>query len=568
MLWGRPTRGGGGVRAGGGRGEGREGPPVAQQQPGHHSYGGMGNQLAVPPPHHLLGGFPAADLATARPHPRSLVHKAPLGGGRLLKTFQCLDESGRLLVAKVYAKEPPGRGGAPPGPLPALLAAHERRLGDIAERLAGLDSSHVLVYDQVAQTERAAYLLRQYTFSNLWDRISTRPFLTLTEKRWVAFQVLHALQQVHERGVCHGDVKCENVLVTSWNWVYLSDFAPFKPVYLPADDPSDFSFFFENEASRRRCYVAPERFYEAGKAAEAGAGPGAGAGAAELTPAMDIFSAGCVLAELFLEGRQLFDLSQLHAYRRGEYDPGPVLAKVPDPQVRALIQDMIQLDPARRNSAAGYLEAHGAALFPPYFTQTLHQFFSSLLPLGIDSKVRRRAACVCDPAAATDAGDATTALSHTPSPFSREARRAGRRLPPDAGPHRGLPHPRRPGPGAADARGDAQPGAEGQGGRGRRRGLAVVAAGGGAPRRRRLDPADRGCGPAAGGAAAAAGGRLPRPAGPAGEPEGEGGGGAGGGRLPGRSARGGTGGRRRAVGRRRGRCRPRRAAAPHCMPPR
>lgn len=60
-------------------------------------------------------------------------------------------------------------------------------------------------------------------------------------QHWIAFQLLHALAQCHERGVCHGDIKCENVLVTSWDWIYLADFASYKPVRLPADNPvSDF----------------------------------------------------------------------------------------------------------------------------------------------------------------------------------------------------------------------------------------------------------------------------------------------------------------------------------------
>jgi len=33
--------------------------------------------------------------------------------------------------------------------------------------------------------------------------------------------------------VCHGDIKSENVMVTSWNWVLITDFASFKPTYLP-----------------------------------------------------------------------------------------------------------------------------------------------------------------------------------------------------------------------------------------------------------------------------------------------------------------------------------------------
>ena len=91
---------------------------------------------------------------------------------------------------------------------------------------------------------------------------STRPFLSTIEKKWIAFQILTALRDARNRKVSHGDIKCENVLVTSWNWVYISDFASYKPTYLPLDDPSDFSFYFDTSGSRT-CYIAPERFYTA-----------------------------------------------------------------------------------------------------------------------------------------------------------------------------------------------------------------------------------------------------------------------------------------------------------------
>ena len=54
-------------------------------------------------------------------------------------------------------------------------------------------------------------------------------------QHWITFQLLHAVAQCHERSVCHGDIKTENVLVTSWNWVFLTDFASYKPVRVPAD---------------------------------------------------------------------------------------------------------------------------------------------------------------------------------------------------------------------------------------------------------------------------------------------------------------------------------------------
>ena len=155
--------------------------------------------------------------------------------------------------------------------------------------------------------------------------------------------MLSALSDARARKVSHGDIKSENILVTSWNWIYLTDFASYKPTYLPLDDPADFSFFFDT-AGRRTCYLAPERFYTAdshpaisakkSRLAEAEEGEAEGRRDGRVTEAMDVFGAGCVLAELFLEGEPLFTLSQLFKYRDGEYAVDGPLARIEDEGAR------------------------------------------------------------------------------------------------------------------------------------------------------------------------------------------------------------------------------------------
>ncbi|KAK9863176.1 hypothetical protein WJX84_011949 [Apatococcus fuscideae] len=319
----------------------------------------MGNQLAQPQrlqPEHL------AELP-------NVVLKDTLGGGRFLKTLLCVHDEGGLVVVKVYYKR-----GDVPG-----LDEQERRLADIRQRLWGLPCPHVWPFQSFYQTDKACYLLRQHLYANLHTRLTSRPFLRLTEKRWIAFQLLEGLAQSHAAGVCHGDIKSENVLITSWNWVYLTDLASYKPTRLPADNPADFSYFFDT-GGRRRCYIAPERLYES-NTPEAAASRDA-----LLEPAMDVFSLGCVLAELFHDGKELFDLSKLIAYRRGELALEPLLADV-DPSVQHLILGMTRLKPEERPSAADCLQGTYAAAFPVSFQAHMHPFFSSLLPLGAEARL-------------------------------------------------------------------------------------------------------------------------------------------------------------------------------------
>lgn len=106
---------------------------------------------------------------------------------------------------------------------------------------------------------------------------------------------------------------------------------------------------------------------------------------------MDVFSLGCVLAELFTDGTPLFDLASLLAFRDGRYSPQTALNRIADAEIRTLITAMVQRSPDARPSAAQLLAQGRDGAFPLVFETVLHPFFlpfaEHALPQSPDQKV-------------------------------------------------------------------------------------------------------------------------------------------------------------------------------------
>ncbi|XP_044262700.1 phosphoinositide 3-kinase regulatory subunit 4 isoform X2 [Tribolium madens] len=332
----------------------------------------MGNQLIGIAPLQIL---PVERYLTDHP---DLKFDLSLGSTRFFKVARAESQEG-LVVVKVFAIHDPT--------LP--LSTYKDHLDEIRKRLSS--AVNCIPFQKIILTEKAGILVREYVKYSLYDRISTRPFLTNIEKRWITFQILYALHQCHKVGVCHGDIKLENITVTSWNWVLLVDFASFKPTFVPEDNPADYSYFFDT-SRRRTCYIAPERFSKTTNNENSALIPETTCERGELTPAMDIFSTGCALLELWNELHVPFEYSQLLAYRSNKYSPEKHLNNLNNPSLKSLISSMIEIDPSKRLSAEDYLAKERGKLFPEYFFTFLQSYmliFSATPILSPDEKILR-----------------------------------------------------------------------------------------------------------------------------------------------------------------------------------
>ena len=146
----------------------------------------------------------------------NFVYQGLLGGGKFIKTVLCKDKTGSQVVVKVYVKRDRN----------LSLHAYEDKLKFLRQSVSITEQPNIFPYQLFHDSKSlgAAFLVRQYMPHNLYDRFNTRPFLMNIEKIWITYQLLRSVTQCNSIGIRHGDIKSENVLLTSWNWVFLSDF--------------------------------------------------------------------------------------------------------------------------------------------------------------------------------------------------------------------------------------------------------------------------------------------------------------------------------------------------------
>lgn len=352
-----------------------------QQEQYHISMGAKLSLLAQTSP--SIGIFSYIDILD------EVHYISQLNSSKFLKTCKAIDPNGEIII-KVFLK--PNE----EFELSSVISQIEK------QQLLLSQLPSVLNYSKIINSNRAIYLIRQHLKGNLYDRLSSRPYLHPIELKFITFQLLQSIQEIHNLGMAHGDLKTENILINSWNWIVLTDFASLiKPVYLPEDNPSEFSFYFDT-AKRRSCYVAPERFnsklHDKNTATDGSQ--------FKVTQEMDIFSAGCCIAELFLEGVPLFNLSQLFKYKNNEFEVKQYLMEnlagfgnktdenthesvnastISNEDIKLLcylIMDMIDIDPTKRLSCRDLLNKYRGTFFPESFYIFTYDYFKTLTVLS------------------------------------------------------------------------------------------------------------------------------------------------------------------------------------------
>ncbi len=122
----------------------------------------------------------------------------------------------------------------------------------------------------------------------------------------------------------------------------------YKPIYVQKDDLKTFKTYFGELDNTSRCYFAPERLLTK-EEIEAKQKKEIEEKTKEIVQqdtgiSMDIFSVGCVIAEIHMEGEVLFSRSKLFMYKEKLYNPRPILdQKINHKPTVDLIMKMIDL---------------------------------------------------------------------------------------------------------------------------------------------------------------------------------------------------------------------------------
>jgi eukaryotic-like serine/threonine-protein kinase len=310
----------------------------------------MEEQIKTPPP--AVAADSAADALAGTTVGRFVISKR-LGAGGMGQVYGAEDTTLKRFVA-IKRMAPQAKS----------TEADRKRLLKEAQRASALNHPNIgSMYDVVEHAGELWLVMEFVEGETLRDRLQ-RPIST-EEFFSIATQCCEGLQAAHEKGIIHGDIKPENIMLTAGNRVKILDFGVARRAWNSNPDEATKSLETMTATGGTPAYMAPEVLLQQ---------PDDGRS--------DLFSLGLVFYEM-LGGEQPFKTASLATTiaRIVHTDPPPLqnvpgpltsvisraLAKDPNaryPDAATLLEDLRRVEhggrPKRASSAAGIFRQYRA----------------------------------------------------------------------------------------------------------------------------------------------------------------------------------------------------------------
>jgi serine/threonine-protein kinase len=284
----------------------------------------MADEIKTPPA--AVPADPAADALTGTTVGRFVISKR-LGAGGMGQVYGAEDTTLKRFVA-IKRMSPHANS----------TEADRKRLLKEAQRSSALNHPNVgAIYDVVEHASELWVVMEYIEGETLRHRLQ-RPVST-EEFFSIAAQCCEGLQAAHEKGIIHGDIKPENIMITPGNRVKILDFGVARRAW--SANPNDATKSMETMTATggTPAYMAPEVLLQQ---------PDDGRS--------DIFSLGLVFYEM-LGGAQPFQSDSLATtVARIVHVNPPPLKNVPSPLARIVSRTMAKDPNARYPNAAALLD--------------------------------------------------------------------------------------------------------------------------------------------------------------------------------------------------------------------
>lgn len=304
----------------------------------------MGNQIVIPA---------SKDWWSSILNPKNYYVKEQIQSGSLFLKFICTDVSKNdRFIVKAYQNER------------LSSIPNYKEIKKYFEILTKSDIP-MIYYIDIIENSNSAFFIRRRFGQPLSDLISQEANLYTEEKFWITYQLFTALDSFHKINIFHGDLKPSNIIYVPSGRVYIVDPAPFKPITLDQYHPHYFYYFFANDSSSG-CYLAPERLL--GTLNSSSKMP-----FGDLILA-DLFSLGCIIAFMYLNGEHLFNADTARKFGKGEYrdELDASLSAINDEKIIRLIKGLISRHPHKRKETFDAFYKNG---FPSDFKIMIEKFF-------------------------------------------------------------------------------------------------------------------------------------------------------------------------------------------------